>query len=314
MLLDTASLYFRSFHALPTSITAPDGTPVNAVRGFLDSLGTLVTRFGPSHMVACLDADWRPAWRVKLIPSYKAHRVDQASPDREAAPDELGPQVEILLEVLSALGVATASAREYEADDVIGTLATRATQASGSDDRVYTDDRVDIVTGDRDLFALVRARSVTSPAVRVLYPVPSVAKLVVMDADEVQHRYGVAPEQYADVATLRGDASDGLPGVAGVGEKTAVRLISEFGSLSELLAASDRGEERLSAPLASKLRQHRDYLDAATRVIGLVRDVPLPDIAGVVPAAPADSRRVAELADRYNLGNPIQRCSKALYG
>lgn len=307
MLLDTASLYFRAFHALPTSITAPDGMPVNAVRGFLDLLGTLITRFKPSHVVACLDADWRPAWRVELVSTYKAQRVDQTTPDRESAPEALGPQVEILLEVLYALGVTTASAPQYEADDVIATLATRATQTG---DR---DDQVDIVTGDRDLFALVGARTAASPAVRVLYPVPSVAKLVVMDAAEILSRYGVPPEQYADVATLRGDPSDGLPGVAGVGEKTAVRLISEFGSLSQLLAASQRDDPRLRTSLASKLRQHQGYLEAAARVVGLVRDVPLPDIDGVVPAALADQQRVIELAERYNLVNPIRRCSKALY-
>lgn len=308
MLLDTASLYFRAFHALPTSITAPDGRPVNAVRGFLDLLATLLTRFAPSHLVACLDADWRPAWRVELVPTYKAHRVNPASPDRESAPDELGPQVEILLEVLSALGVSAVGAARYEADDVIATLAARGASDAGPDDRI------DIVTGDRDLFALVRPETSSSPGIRVLYPVPSVAKLTVMDAAEVLDRYGVPPEQYVDVATLRGDSSDGLPGVAGVGEKTAVRLLREFGSLPELLAAAERGDERLRAPLAGKLRQHRGYLEAAAHVVRLVGDIPLPEIDGAVPAAPPDPRRVSELAERYNLVNPIRRCGKALFG
>ncbi|MGH3545567.1 MAG: 5'-3' exonuclease [Mycobacteriales bacterium] len=308
MLLDTASLYFRAFHAIPTSITAPDGRPVNAVRGFLDLLGTVATRFEPSHLVACLDADWRPDWRVKLVPTYKAHRVDQASPDREAAPDELGPQVEILLDVLSALGVATADASGYEADDVIATLATRAARTG------TPNDLVDVVTGDRDLFALVRGQTVTSPQIRVLYPVPSVAKLSVMDSAEVQHRYGIPPERYADVATLRGDSSDGLPGVAGVGEKTAVRLITEFGSLAALMAACERGDGRLRESLAIKLLQHREYLAAAWKVVGLVRDIELPAESSGIPAGPADPRRVTELAQRHNLANPIARCSKALFG
>ena len=124
MLTDTASLYFRAFHGVPSSVTAPDGSPVNAVRGFLDMLATLVEAHRPGRLACCLDLDWRPQFRVDALPGYKAHRV--AGPDgAEDVPDGLAPQVPVLLDVLAALGVATEGAAGYEADDVIATLAVR---------------------------------------------------------------------------------------------------------------------------------------------------------------------------------------------
>ena len=199
MLLDTPSLYFRAFFGVPESITAPDGMPVNAVRGLLDMTATLVKAHAPDELVACLDADWRPAFRVAAIPSYKAHRV--AEGDEEQVPEALSAQIPVIEEVLDAIGIARVGVPGYEADDVIGTYAARATGP------------VDVVTGDRDLFQLVD----DARPCRVLYTVRGIRNLQIIDEAQVTARFGIPGRAYADFATLRGDPSDGLPGVPGVG-------------------------------------------------------------------------------------------------
>lgn len=302
MLLDSASLYFRAFFGVPTSITAPDGTPVNAVRGFLDMVSTLITRYQPARIVACLDEDWRPAWRVALVPSYKTHRMAAGAvavvdgPDPEEVPDELAPQVPVLLEVLAAVGIATAGAADYEADDVIGTLATRGPGP------------VDVVTGDRDLFQLVD----DAAAIRVLYTGRGVARLEELDAATVRAKYGVEPSQYADFATLRGDPSDGLPGVGGIGEKTAAGLLGRFGDLPGILAAVDARAAALPAAQWRRLDAARDYLAVAPEVVRVARDVPIPPVTDPLPAAPIDPERLAALAHRWGLESAVGRLTKAL--
>ncbi|WP_344653997.1 5'-3' exonuclease [Cryptosporangium japonicum] len=297
MLIDAASMYFRAFYGVPTSITAPDGTPINAVRGFLDMTSTLITRFRPRRLVACLDEDWRPAWRVALVPSYKAHRVAGA-PDEEEIPDELSPQVPVLLEVLAAVGIASVGAADYEADDVIGTLATRGPGP------------VDVVTGDRDLIQLIDDTS----GVRVLYTGRGVAKLEEMDAAAVRAKYGVEPSQYADFATLRGDPSDGLPGVAGIGEKTAAGLLGRFGDLTGLLAAVDARNAALPASSWKRLDAAREYLAVAPDVVRVARNVPIPPVTDALPSTPVDPERVEALAERWGLESAIGRLTKALSG
>ncbi len=227
MLLDTASLYFRAYFGVPDTVRAPDGTPVNAVRGLLDFIARLVQDHRPDELVACMDADWRPEWRVALIPSYKAHRVAVETPageaDEEEVPDTLSPQVPVIEAVLDALGIARVGVAGYEADDVIGTLATRSAGP------------VDIVTGDRDLYQLVD----DARGVRVLYPLKGVGTLQVADGEWLREKYGVDGPGYADLALLRGDPSDGLPGVPGIGEKTAAKLLAAFGDLAGIMAALD---------------------------------------------------------------------------
>ena len=219
MLLDTASLYFRAFFGVPDSVQAPNGTPVNAVRGLLDFITRLVDEYDPTHLACCWDNDWRPQWRVDLLPSYKGHRVVAErpgdDPDIEEVPDPLGQQIPIIVATLDAFGIAIVGADHYEADDVIGTLATGAGMP------------VDIVTGDRDLFQLVD----DDAEVRVLYTARGVGKHERVDDAWVRERYGVDADQYAAFATLRGDSSDGLPGVPGVGDKTAAVLLNRFGDL-----------------------------------------------------------------------------------
>ncbi len=293
-LYDTASLYFRAFFGLPTSLRAADGQPVNAVRGLLDFMARFITDYRPTHAAACWDNDWRPAWRADLVPSYKAHRV--LSGTVEVVPDELTPQVPLIRAVLDALGIPIVGADGYEADDVIGTLASTA---SGP---------VDVITGDRDLFQLID----DSRQIRVLSVVKGVRNHERVTDEALRHRYGIDGAGYADFATLRGDASDGLPGVAGVGEKTAARLIADYGDLEGVLAAASA--KRLSPALTNRLAAGVDYLAGAREVVRVRRDLPLglsPDDL-LLPTEPVQPELFAELAELLNLGGPAERIVAAL--
>lgn len=293
MLLDTPSLYFRAFYGVPESMTAPDGMPVNAVRGLIDMIATLIRQHSPGELVACMDADWRPAFRVAAIPTYKAHRV--AAGDVEEVPDTLVPQVPVIEQVLDAVGIARLGVPGYEADDVMGTLAV---SAKG---------QVDIVTGDRDMFQLVD----DAQPIRVLYTARGVKNLDLVDEAAVAAKYGVPGRSYADFATLRGDPSDGLPGVPGVGDKTAAALITRFGSLEALLRAVDEDGD-LTAGQRAKLSAARDYLRVAPAVVQVARDVPIPELDLALPGRARDPRALAALVERYGLGGPVGRLSEAL--
>lgn len=301
VLLDSASLYFRSYFALPESMTAPDGTPVNAARGFTDTVARIITDRSPSRLVACLDADWRPAFRVALLPSYKAHRLADEATNTEEVPDTLSPQVPIILDLLAAAGLATGYAEGFEADDVIGTLTA-----------VESDDAVEVITGDRDLFQVVREEP--SPA-RVVYVGKGWAKAEVLGPAELAERYGLPVDEagpgYADMALLRGDPSDGLPGVAGIGEKTAAKLITEFGSLHGLLTAAAAG--KVPTKITSRLVDAAEYLAAAPKVVRVATDADVV-LSGsdVIPDAPADPERLAELAERWGLESSVKRLTDAL--
>jgi 5'-3' exonuclease len=301
MLLDTAALYFRAFHGVPDTVRSPDGQPVNAVRGLLDIIAKLVTEFQPAELVACWDDDWRPQWRVALIPSYKAHRVAQESPagSVEEVPDLLAPQVPVIREVLGALGIPIVGAADHEADDVIGTLASTARMP------------VDVVTGDRDLFQLVDdARDI-----RVIYTGRGMSHLEVLTDPALKAKYGIAPTQYADYAAMRGDASDGLPGVAGVGEKTAVTLLTAYGSLEGIIAAAADAESGMAAPVRAKVLAAADYLAVAPKVVEVVRDLDLPDIdARIRPLSPENASTLEALSATWGLGASLERARTALAG
>ncbi|MER6580513.1 5'-3' exonuclease H3TH domain-containing protein [Nonomuraea sp. NPDC001023] len=295
MLLDTPSLYFRAFYGVPESVKAPDGSPVNAVRGLIDMIATLVRQHSPAALAATMDADWRPAFRVAAIPTYKAHRV--AHGDVEEVPEALVPQIAVINQVLDAVGIARPESPGYEADDVIGTLTHQARGA------------VEIVTGDRDLFQLVD----DSRPVRVLYTARGIRNLQFVDEAFVTAKYGVPGRAYADFATLRGDPSDGLPGVPGVGEKTAAALITRFGSLAALLEALDSGvTEGFPAGSRNRLAAARDYLDAAPAVVQVASDAPLPAADLTLPDKPRDPEALVALADRYGLDSPLNRLLEAL--
>ncbi|GAB2467184.1 5'-3' exonuclease [Jatrophihabitans fulvus] len=292
MLVDAAGLYFRAYYAVPDTVRSPDGRPVNAIRGFLDMAASLIEKRRPTRWVACLDLDWRPAFRVELIPSYKAHRV--AKDGGEEVPDTLGPQVPLLLEVLTALGLACAGAEGFEADDVIATLAERDT------------DTVEVVTGDRDLIALA------TPRVTVLYTGRGLAKMEVLGPDEVLAKYGIPAENYADFAVLRGDPSDGLPGVPGVGEKTAAALVSRFGRIEDIVAAAREGDTGFPAGAAAKVRNALDYLAVAPAAVRGRTDAPVDDVADDLPAEPRDTDRLVALADELGIQAPVERMRKAV--
>jgi 5'-3' exonuclease len=294
MLLDTASLYFRAYFGVPDTVKAPDGTPVNAVRGLLEFIDRLVRDHHPDRLVACMDADWRPRWRVDLIPSYKAHRVAEAretGPDEEEVPDTLSPQVPVIEAVLDAVGIARVGVARYEADDVIGTFTARAKGP------------VDIVTGDRDLYQLVD----DARGVRVLYPLKGVGSLQLTDEAWLREKYGVDGAGYADLALLRGDPSDGLPGVPGIGEKTAAKLLAEFGDLAGIIAAVGDPKAKLTPSQRKRLDEARPYLAVAPKVVKVADDVPLPDVDTTLPRAPRDPAAVEELAARWGLGGSLQR-------
>lgn len=312
-LLDAAGLYFRAYFALPDSMRAPDGTQVNAVRGFTDTVARIITERKPERLVVCLDADWRPQFRVDLLPSYKAHRVAEA-PDpelvaagvpqaTEEVPDTLSPQVPIIIELMHAFGLCVAEAAGFEADDVIGTLTAQETTSP-----------VEVITGDRDLFQLVRDEP--TPA-HVIYVGNGWAKASVLGTQEIAEKYGVprerAGEGYLDMSVLRGDASDGLPGVAGIGEKTAAKLITQFGSLHGLLLAAQENHPELTQRARTQIFAAADYLAVAPTVVRVVPDAPVeatgPD---AIPAAPTDPQRVAALAEKWGLGQSVDRLVKAL--
>ena len=302
LLLDSASLYFRAFFGVP-EVIGPSGVPTNAVRGLLDMIASLVDRGRPTHLVACWDNDWRPAFRVEAIPSYKAHRVAEPGPDNlagEQVPEALGVQVPIIIDALAALGIARIGVDGYEADDVIGTLAT---QFSG---RMP----VDIVTGDRDLFQLVDDTN----RVRVIYTARGgVRSPDVVDQAFLAEKYGVGTgAAYADMAVLRGDTSDGLPGVAGIGEKTAAKLITTYGTLEAIRAAIDEGDPALKGAQRARLEAAADYLDAAPQVVAVAKDAAVPDVDLAAPSAVADPTLMSRLAVEHGLTSSFDRVISAL--
>lgn len=296
MLLDTASLYFRAFYGVPDTVTAPDGRPVNAARGLLDMIAKLLTNYEPTHVVACWDDDWRPQWRVDLIPSYKAHRVAElveAAPDVEEVPDPLEAQIPVIRAELDALGIPIVGVAQHEADDVIASFAAQSGMP------------VDVVTGDRDLFQLVD----DARGIRVIYTGRGMSNLEVLDEASVTAKYRVLPSQYADYAVLRGDASDGLPGVAGIGEKTAATLLAAHGDLAGIRAAAEAGEG-MTAGIRAKLLAAADYLTVAPTVVEVVRTLDLPDADARLRTP--DAAVTAALATEWNLGSSLDRAVTAI--
>ena len=300
MLLDSASLYFRAFYGVPDQRSSPDEPPTNAVRGFLEMVASLVTTYRPTHLVACWDNDWRPAFRVSAIPTYKAHRLTEGSEIQEESPENLTPQVPLIVDALQALGIARIGSDGYEADDVIGTLTHRARGRQ----------LVDVVTGDRDLFQLVD----DDAGVQVLYT----ARGGVRDPDVItqeflQNKYSVPTGQaYADMATLRGDTSDGLPGVAGIGEKTAAALINRYGDLAGLRRALAAGDPLIKGAQRTRLEAASAYLDVAPTVVQVALDAPVPDFDASLPREVGDLTLLSSLASKYGLTNPINRVLSAL--
>jgi 5'-3' exonuclease len=294
MLLDAPSLYFRAFFGVPQTTVAADGMPVNALKGLLEFIAHLVTVRRPTHLVACMDADWRPAWRVAAVPSYKTHRVAQGK--AEIVPDALSLQVPLICAALDALGIAWVGVERYEADDVIGTLATHSTRP------------VDVVTSDRDLFQVID----DARGVRVLYTARGVGRHEIIDEAAIAARYGIPGRAYADFALLRGDPSDGLPGVAGVGAKTAAALITRYGSVATLLEAAADPSSGMRDDFRRKFTAAREYLAAAEPVVRVVTDVPVPELNDQLPAAPRHPEALVALAGGLGLDPSFNRVLAAM--
>ena len=300
MLLDSASLYFRAFFGVPDQRTDSSQPPTNAIRGFLDMIASLITTHQPTHFVACWDNDWRPQFRVDAIPTYKTHRLADATVVEEEVPDDLAPQVPVIRDALAALGLVRLGADGFEADDVIGTLTARHKDSMA----------VDVVTGDRDLFQLVD----DAAEVRVIYT----ARGGVRDPDLVDEaflraKYAVASgPAYADMAVLRGDTSDGLPGVAGIGEKTAAKLIEKYGTLVALRAAVDSGDPEIKGAQRARLEAGAAYLDVAPKVVQVAPDAPVDTVDLTLPSQVADPVLMSRIASEFGVTSSFNRVLAAL--
>jgi len=281
LVLDSPSLIYRAFHALPATIRSPSGTSVNAVRGYLDMVSHLIRSELPRAVIHTFDEDWRPQWRVDAFPGYKAQRRED--------PPELPPQFPIITAVLDGLGHPYVGISGHEADDVIGTLAEQASD----------DDAIVVVSGDRDLLQLVR-----DPAVIVLFPVKGVKEVRRYDEAEVLARQGVPANRYADYAILRGDSSDGLPGLRGVGEKGAQAIIGRHRSIDQLIESGGAGE---SPTVRGAIATQTEYLRAMQRVVPVVRDLQLPRLEH----GPADVALLGALSRRHGIESPVQRLLEA---
>lgn len=301
--LDTASLYFRSYYALPSSMTAPDGRPHNAIRGLLTMIARLVDTYRPCSLVAAWDADWRPQWRVDLVPTYKTHRVaetpdpgDPSDEGVEEAPEDLSPQVEAIARLLDALGIPRWGVADHEADDVLGTIAARETHTV-------------VVTGDRDLVQLI------DDSTQVLLTVNGgMEKWPLLTVDQAKDRFGVTPDAYPDMAVLRGDPSDGLPGAPGIGPKTAVALVNAFGSLEGVISAAQTvpPERPMTPRIAERVTDLADPLRRALTVTRVVRDLPLPEPVPPLPDQPGDPRVVASLSAEWGVQRQVDDLVRAL--
>jgi 5'-3' exonuclease len=295
MLLDSASLWYRAYYGMPDTLLAPDGTSVNAVRGFLDMTARLVNVYKPDRLVACLDGDWRPSWRVDLFPEYKANRLEEEG-EEEEEPETLTPQIPILLDLLDLFGIPVIGVDDYEADDV---MASYAEIEPGP---------IRIVTGDRDLFQMVDDKR----DIKVVYLAKGISQHDLVDIKYVADKYLIPGDRYDLFAMFRGDPSDGLPGVKGIGEKGAAIIANNFASVDDALQAAHEGSELLAPALAKKIIAGTDYLKIAPKLVRVARDAPLPKADLSLPKAPEDLSAIYQFKERYALGASVDRLISAL--
>ena len=296
MLLDSASLWYRAYYGMPDTLVAPDGTPVNAIRGYLDMTARLLTMYRPNRLVACIEGDWRPSWRVALFPDYKANRVEEGTEDEEVEPDTLTPQIPILLDIVEAFGITVIGIDDYEADDV---MASYAVQHEGP---------VRIVTGDRDLFQMVDDER----NVGVVYLAKGLSQHELVDSKWVSARYGIPGDRYALFAMFRGDPSDGLPGVKGIGVKGAAHIASHFKNVDEVIAAAENDHSALTPALRKRILEGRDYLAIAPTLVQCAKDISLPNVSLDLPKRPKDMKLIREFQEKYALGASVDRLISAL--
>ena len=294
MLLDSASLWYRAYFGMPDTLVSPAGMPVNAIRGYLDMTSRLLVKYQPNRLVACLEGDWRPSWRVDLFPDYKLNRLDETGAEEE--PDTLGPQIPILLDVLDALGIPMVGVDDYEADDL---MATFSVKQKGP---------IRIVTGDRDLFQLVDDKR----DVKVVYLAKGISNHDLVDLNWIEKKYEIPGDRYSLFAMIRGDSSDGLPGIRGIGEKGAATIANLFKSLPEVMTAAKTGDERLTPNMRKKLLESADYALIAPKLVGCAVDVAIPEMNIDLPTKPASFEKITALKDEFGLGASIDRIISAL--
>ena len=295
MLLDSASLWYRAYYGMPDTLLSPSGMPVNAIRGYLDMTARLMTMYSPNRIVACIEGDWRPSWRVELFPDYKANRLEEDS-DEEEEPETLTPQIPVLLDLLDAFGIPMVGVDDYEADDV---MATFAANEKGP---------IRVVTGDRDLFQLVDDKR----DIKVVYLARGISQHDLVDITWVSEKYAIPGDRYALFAMFRGDPSDGLPGVKGIGEKGAALIANHFATVEESLAAARAGHPALPPALAKKIIAGEEYLAIAPTLVHCARDVALPAMDIAVPKKPADLSLIYQMKEEYGLGASVDRLISAL--
>jgi 5'-3' exonuclease len=280
---------------MPDTLLSPTGMPVNAIRGYLDMTARLIGMYSPNRIVACIEGDWRPSWRVDLFPDYKANRLEDES-EEEEEPETLTPQIPVLLDLLDAFGIPMLGVDDYEADDV---KATFAVKEKGP---------IRVVTGDRDLFQLVDDKR----DVKVVYLARGISQHDLVDIKWVADKYGIPGDRYALFAMFRGDPSDGLPGVKGIGEKGAALIANHFATVDEALAGAKAGHEALSKSLAQKIIDGAEYLKIAPTLVHCAKDVAIPKMDITMPRKPADLSEIYQMKDEYGLGASVDRLISAL--
>jgi len=294
MLLDSASLWYRAYFGMPDTLVSPKGEPINAIRGFLDMSARLINIYEPNRIVACLEGDWRPSWRVDLFPGYKANRIDEDGEEEE--PDTLSPQIPILLDVLDALGIATVGVDDYEADDVIATLSKNE---SGP---------IRIVTGDRDLFQLVDEKK----DVKIVYLAKGLTNHDLVDHAWINNKYQIPGERYALFAMIRGDASDGLPGFKGIGEKGAAQIANLYPDLPAVINAAKNEDSNLKPALIRKIMESREYAKIAPTLVNCATNVPVPKVETSFTMDNVNINELRKLQDSYGLGASVDRFLAAI--
>lgn len=294
MLLDSASLWYRAYFGMPDTLVSPSGLPVNAIRGYLDMTSRLIVKYKPDRLVACLEGDWRPSWRVELFPDYKLNRIDEEGEEDE--PDTLGPQIPILLDVIDALGIAMVGVDDYEADDLMATFS------------VKQQGPIRIVTGDRDLFQLADDKR----DVKIVYLAKGISNHDLVDLKWIADKYQIPGDRYALFAMIRGDSSDGLPGIRGIGEKGAASIANQFTSLENVMQAAREGDERLTANIRKKLLESAAYAAIAPKLVSCALDVAIPEMDIMIPKQPKSMKKIEDLKNDYGLGASIDRITNAL--
>ncbi len=294
MLLDSASLWYRAYFGMPDTLVSPSGLQVNAIRGYLDMTSKLINLYKPNRIVACLEGDWRPSWRVELFPDYKMNRLDESGEEEE--PDTLSPQIPILLDLLEALGFPMLGVDDYEADDLMATFA------------VNQPGPIRIVTGDRDLFQLVDDKR----DVKVVYLAKGIANHDLVDLKWIEQKYEIPGDRYGLFAMIRGDASDGLPGIKGIGEKGAASIAKQFTNLHEVMKAAINDDERLTANIRKKLLENAEYAKIAPKLVGCATDVSIPEMKIDLPNKPLDTQKIQDIKEEFGLGTSVDRIMNAL--